>query len=245
VLDPIDGTLELKRPVSPKYWRPVLSPEGSAIAWIDSKRVDSKIGTKWWVRLRMLDGTGEKAIPLIMKRPASIELLADDGRDVGFLARRNGREFVSISPKGGISPLSDAPRPNTQPTQGYQRLPHGWISWDIYRDKGRHRIAWNLHGQAGRLEVPKGRGINAVSVSADEQLIAVSVGPNTRIGTVKDAIFVIRAHDRTEVYRRYFAPYSRSRPVFLGSRHLAVTTIADGKPTVELLRIPKFLATAQ
>ncbi len=99
--------------------------------------------------------------------------------------------------------------------------------------------SWRHQAHEGPTPVKApGRGINAVSVSADERLIAVSVGPNRSIGSVKDSVYVIRAWDGKEIYRRFLAPYSRSQPVFLGSNHLAFTTIAQGKPTIRVLRIP-------
>ena len=194
----------LTAPAEVKYWRPVLSRDAARIAWIERQRGPGRSKTQWLIQVRRVgDANMERSIKVKMDRPAALYLIAFDAEKLRFLARRNEREFVTIDATGGITPVARAPRHPTHPTQRYLRLDSGWVSWDIYREKGRARVAWHLNGRAGLHEVPKGRGIRAVSVSADGRLLAISVGGNLRIGSVKDAVYVIRAARRVERARMY------------------------------------------
>ncbi len=58
---------------------------------------------------------------------------------------------------------------------------------------------------------------------------------------MKDAVYVLRASDGKEVFRLFLPAYAR-QPAFLGPRHLAVTQLADGRASVEVLRVPERLA---
>ena len=60
----------------------------------------------------------------------------------------------------------------------------------------------------------------------------------SRIGSVKDAVYVIRAADGKEVYRRFLPPYARSQPAFLGRDRLAFTAQDGDKPVVRVLKVP-------
>ncbi len=230
----------LKAPDDVKYWRPVLSRDAARIAWIERRRASRRSKTRWLVRIQLVGAAAmERTIEVAMDRPAALYLIAFDAEKSRFLARRNEREFVTIDGAGEIVPVARAPRHRTHPTHRYLRLDSGWVSWDVYRDKGRARVAWHLNGRAGLHEVPKGRGIRAVSVSADGRLIAVSVGGNLRIGSVKDAVYVIRAADGKELYRRFLPAYARSQPAFLGHDHLAFTAMDGDKPVVRILKVPR------
>lgn len=233
VLAPGGSPQILKRPTGKEYWKPVLANDGASVAWIERERSADKIGTKWRIRLRGLDGI-ERVVELKIDRPASYELNAVDTDD-RFTATRNGSEFVSIDGNGVITPEPFAPDPATQPTQYYRRLEGGWVSWDVYRDDNEpHRVVWALPAGQGLHEVLKGRGIRAISPSPDGRLIAISVGPNTRIGSVKDSLYVLRTADGAEVFRHILPPYSRSVPAFLGNGHLAITVNQD----VQVLEVP-------
>lgn len=232
-------SIALTAPAKVKYWRPVLSRDAARIAWIERRRGPGRSETRWFLQVRLVGSAAvERRIEVRMDRPAALRLIAFDAEKWRFLARRNEREFVTIDATGGVTPVAEAPRPGIHPTQRYIRLDRGWVSWDVYRDKGRARVAWRLDGRTGLHEVPKGRGIRAVSVSADGRLIALSVGGNLRIGSVKDAVYVIRAADGKEVYRRFLTPYARSQPAFLGRDRLAFTAQDGDKPVVRVLKVP-------
>jgi hypothetical protein len=69
-------------------------------------------------------------------------------------------------------------------------------------------------------------------------MIAIGVGPNLSIGSVKDSVYVLRASDGVEIFRRFFPPYTRSRPVFLGNHYFALTTVEAGAISIEVLEVP-------
>lgn len=239
ILAPGGSPQTLKRPTGVEYWTPVLSSDATSVAWIVQERTNDKIGTKWGIRLREIESGAERTVALKIDRPASYELIAVDGAGNQFTATRNGSEIVSINGQGVITHEPLAPNPATQPTQYYRRLQGGWVSWEIYRDdNARHRVVWSLPAGQGLHEVLKGRGIRAASISPDGRLIAISVGPNTRIGSVKDSLYVLRASDGAEVFRRVLPPYSRSVPAFLGNDHLAITLPRGATVDVRVLEIP-------
>ena len=99
-------------------------------------------------------------------------------------------------------------------------------------------MAWSLPQGDGLYEIPKGRSVTAVSVHPAGRYIAVSVTGTLSIGSVRDAVFVIRVADGAEVWRRYLNRYTRSQVAFLGTGHLAVTVIANGTARVDVLDVP-------
>lgn len=237
VLD-LDGkVLPLQKPKDLTHWRPVLADDGTAIAWMENKRVSGETGARWIARIRELPSMSERTIDLQMDRPASIEILAFDPQAGRIVARRNGREIVTINNAGRISVDANMPDSENQPTQRMFELGNGWVSWDVYRDEGRHRVAWSLPAGNGHHEVPLGRGVRHVTASPDGQLIAVSVGPNVRVGSIRDAVYVLRADNGEDVYRRYFQPHRRSLPAFLGTEFLAITVMDGRLPRVDVLNI--------
>ncbi len=234
VLPPGGAGQVLETPEGLKHWRPVLAQDGSRMAWLERQR--SQAGTDVWIRVRGLGRGDERTTRLRMDRPASVELLALDGDR--FLARRNGKDIVVIDADGIVEPIAGGPDIGGEPTQNFARVSAGWVGWEIYRDQGRHRIAWSLAGRRGFHEVPLGRGIRSVSASPDGRFLAVGVGPSLNIGTVKDSVYVLQAADGREIFRRQYARYTGSIPVFLGDGHLAMTVPEDGRVRIEVLRVP-------
>lgn len=227
----------IEAPATVDYWQPVLSSDGEAIAWLERERTADKIGTEWSIRSREIAKSDERSVTIKMDQPASIRLISADTAARRFLARRNEREFVWIDGSGRIVPVRGAPKYPDRPTHGIGLTGEGGVSWDIYREKGRHRVAWSLPAGQGMREVLKGRGINDVSLSPDGRLIAISVGPNTRIGSVKDSVYVLRTADGEEIFRRILPAYTRSNLSFLGNNHLALTAVVSGQARVEVLEV--------
>ncbi len=126
----------------------------------------------------------------------------------------------------------------------FLRIGDGWVAWEIYREKGRERVLWDLSQGSGRHEVPLGSSITDLAVSPDGALIVISTTTGLNIGSVRDSLFALRTRDGTEVYRRYFRKYTRTRMAFLGARHLAVTRadLDKGGGWIEVLRIPPAVA---
>ncbi|MDH3229904.1 MAG: WD40 repeat domain-containing protein [Alphaproteobacteria bacterium] len=234
----LPAPVALEAPTSMKYWRPVTDTRGGAIAWLESDRDDRKRILGRFISYRRPVNSQEVRIPLHLDKNTSVELL-DFDLDAGrFVLLRNNREIDVVGLDGGSAgePI------NTEGRDGaydHFRLPDGgWVAWDGYRDDGRYRIGWSLPAGAGLYEIPKGRGITAVSASPDGRYIAVSVSKNISIGSVRDAVFALRTADGAEVWRRYFPTYARSHVAFLGSGHLAVTFRGDGAPRVDVLEVP-------
>ncbi len=239
LLPPGGEPLPLDETDAVSYRSPVLASDASALAWIHREPGMDGQGPRWSIRLRTTSTADEREIKLRMTRPTSIELIAFDHRQSRFLARRNGEEIVSIDHEGRITPEAQAPDPTVHPTQRFRQIAKGWIAWEIYRERGRHRLAWSLPAGENFHELPRGQGIDHVSVSPDGALIAVGAGPTLNIGSVRDTVYVLRAVDGVEVFRRFFRPYTRSRPTFLGDRHFALTVVEDGAARIEVLEIPE------
>ena len=89
-------------------------------------------------------------------------------------------------------------------------------------------------------EVPLSSSIHDLAVSPDGLPISISTSTGLNIGSARDSLFVLRTRGGTEVYRRYFRKFPRTRMVFLGARHLAVTHIDldRGGGWIEVLQVP-------
>ncbi len=88
--------------------------------------------------------------------------------------------------------------------------------------------------------MPLCSSIHDLAVSPDGLLIAISTSTGLNIGSVRVSLFVLGTRYGTEVYRRYFRKYTRTRMVFLGARHLAVTRVDldRGGGWIEVLQVP-------
>ena len=64
------------------------------------------------------------------------------------------------------------------------------------------------------------------------ELIAVSTSPSVSIGNIDDAVFVFKAADGSEVYRRTLPTYSRSNVQFIGNDYLAMYEFEGEKSRV-------------
>ena len=84
-------------------------------------------------------------------------------------------------------------------------------------------MSWNVNGHAGTHHVLKGRSINSAAMTPSGDLVAVSVATALNIGSIRDAIYVLRATDGTEAFRRYLPMYTRT-PVFFATDDLLVYT---------------------
>ena len=113
-----------------------------------------------------------------------------------------------------------------------ERLP---LIWDRYRDSGPYQLSWNINGNSGTHKVLKGRAISAAAITPSGDLIAVSVSTQLNIGRIRDSIYLLRARDGVEVFRRYLPTYTRS-PVWFPNDDLFAYT-ADAQ--VLVLRRPR------
>ena len=109
------------------------------------------------------------------------------------------------------------------------------LVWDAYRDDGPYRVAWNLNGRSATHNVLKGRSINSAAMTPSGDLVAVSVASALNIGQIQDSIYVLRAGDGAEVFRRYLPRYTRT-PVYFPTDDLMVY---NGDRQVVVLRVQR------
>ena len=101
------------------------------------------------------------------------------------------------------------------------------MGWDAYRDDDPYRVAWWFPAGKGNHHVLKGRSINSVAVSPSGDLIAISVATALNIGDIQDAVYILRASDGKEVFRRYLPRYTRTRVLFPDTNSFLYSS--DGK----------------
>ncbi|MET0151972.1 MAG: hypothetical protein ABW298_05130 [Candidatus Binatia bacterium] len=112
------------------------------------------------------------------------------------------------------------------------------VAWDAYREDGRYRLRWRVTGGEGAHEVPLGRSITAVDATPSGSYIAASTTTALNIGRIRDSVFVLRARDGAEMFRRYLPTYARSRVAFLGDSRLAFDDREGERFGARVLQIP-------
>ncbi len=233
-----DRPRRLAMPELGHYWAPVLSADGAALAWLETRRDAARrvIENRLWTRDLATGKELARTLDLPLRGRYRVVSL-DRGADV-FIVTRNSDTIFAVGPDGlpRWGPL--APPGFGLAAHNFRLVGTGWVVWDGYRDQGRYRVAWSLAAGEGMREIPKGRAITAVAVDPSGRLIAVSVSRHLNIGQVRDAVYVFRASDGTEVLRRYLPSYARTQLAFLGDDHLAMTEIADGAARIVVLAVP-------
>ena len=230
------GARRLEPPADLKHWSPVLSSDGNALAWTVRKRKpDGSLQSM--VVLREVTGGGERQIRL-PKLAGSPEVVAFDTGFSRLTVSTSAGEVLAVNLDGelvwGPHRLGDV----RHVFHNFRRHGDGWVAWDAYRERGRYRVEWSLQPGEGVYAIPKGRSITSVAVDPWGRYIGVSVIPAYNIGNVSDAVFVFRADDGQEVYRRYLSPYSRSEVAFVGAHFFAFSLFEEGVSVVEVLRVP-------
>ncbi len=226
----------LAPPPGDENWFPVISANGQALAWIETERGENRRITAYRLAVRRLEDGRETRIELALDIRSGPTLLDFDSQ--GFLVARRGREIVRIGADGRVRGQPVRPPDFDYLGQNIRLFDGGWVAWDGYREGRRYRVAWSAPGGGGQVEIPKGRSITAVSVDPDGRYIALSVSRNLSIGDVRDAVFVLRIADGTEVYRRFLPGYTRSQVAFLGPGYLAVSLTEEGRARIDVLRVP-------
>ncbi len=235
-------------PPSDKPWGPVLSRHADAIAWVESERTQSR-GFINRVVMRDLDGGEERHVSLDGGTWSHPNLLSIDTRSGEIVLATGFDTIVAVDFAGAVKwgPVVVAEFGNIQ--ESFRRQADGWVVWDGYRENGHYRVHWSLPLGQGRHEIPNGRGINDVVLDPWGRYIAISVTTTLDIGNIRDAIYVLRVHDGTEIYRRFLDRHTPTSIAFLGSHYLAVTrydAIADGvNRRVQVLRVPGAVASAR
>ena len=237
-LDPaLNGFRRLSNPSGVSYWKPILSDDGKALAWLE--RTSSESGSKTTrLHLRNLTSGEERIVPMVFEARDQLELLGVSSWDGPYTVARYKNAISAIDPNGKVLRGPVSPDGIYDARWGFVWLNGGWIAWDGYREEGRSHIVWNIPNGRGTLSVPLGRRIDSLSVSADGDLIAVSVSSNLRIGEIQSAVFAFRTETGEEVYRRRHPVHMRSSLAFLGEEHLAVTELEAGQASVVVYRMP-------
>jgi hypothetical protein len=173
------------------------------------------------VLLRPLDSVGkEKTIDLSGLGPASYVLkkvnMAAEEIEVWRPAGLIAVGFDGKVRRESIGAGETRPQATT-----YQELGPWWLAWDAYREEGRYRVQWSLKSGSGVHGVPLGRSIHSAAFDESGKLVAVSVGTSLNIGKAQDAVYVLRAADGQEVFRKYLPAYMRSPVAFLEGGYFA------------------------
>jgi hypothetical protein len=195
---------------------PVLSSDGESIGW--GELSDGSGPRPSHVLVRRIDsdrpfadidlspyGLSNEYTPIGLDVPNGQALIAKNeySKYVFLTVNFEGREVSSTEPDGV------KPQPQT-----FLKLADGWIAWDAYQERDAYRVRWSLAAGQGSHRVSLGRGIIAVATNPSGSLIAVSVSTNLNIGNSPDAVYILRASDGSEIFRKYLPRYSRSNVVF-------------------------------
>jgi hypothetical protein len=233
------GELEsVDPPDETRPWYPLLSADGSAIAWLASTRTDDGRGFEYRVHRRNRGTNEESSIRLPEEYAIQPQLVGFDVSASELALAFDLRSIVGLDLEGRLSWGPFAPLQLDHVAENFVHHPGGFVAWDAYREKGRYRVVFELPSGEGVHEIPKGRSISSISLDPDGRFIALSTSPSLSIGNVADAVYVFSVESGEEVYRRALPAYSRSEVSFLGPRFLAVTRIAEGKSFIEVLSAP-------
>ncbi len=229
--------------ISARSWQPILSDDGSTLVWLDRAGGPVEQGKvrRHVLRLRAL-GSGEsetvRTVQLELSPRAQITLIGADTRAGRYTLSRFRNEVLAVDGHGRVVWGPFTPNGTYSPRFAFHRLGDGWLAWDSYRDKGRYKVVWSTAGGQGRMEVPKGRTIEHVSVDPSGRFAAVSVRGSVRMISLASALVVLRLSDGKEIYRRFGDPHQRYWPAFLGSEYLAVSDFKDVQAKVIVYRLP-------
>lgn len=216
---------------------PILSNDGTWVGWI--RRPEAAASPE--LVMRHVDGTDERTFSLRAAGIGGLELLAVDLDANEILLARNQREYLSLGLDGFLRWGPVQPKDVEPLATTFRRLgADGWVAWDGYRDEGSYRLSWSLPFGKGHHEVQAGRLIHAVAVDPGGQYIALSVGSAYSFGRAKDAVYVLRADDGAEIFRRYLPRYSRPEVAFLAPGLLAYGDVDQhGRQRVQVTLSPE------
>ncbi len=235
----LEAPLELSPPIeATSYWRPILTDDGGAVAWLDRKP-----GSTSWqshrLRLRYLPEGREETFVLTLDPRDQLELIdADPAKGLYTLARYRN-EILTVDSSGSLvwGPVSPPGIENTR--FGFRQIDGGWVAWDSYREEGRSRVVWSLPAGSGEVEIPKGRSIESLSVAPDGRHIAFSLESRLSIGEIDSAVVLLRSTDGRELYRRYHPQFTRTRLAFLGNDAFAMTRNEAGQGFIDVFEVPQ------
>jgi hypothetical protein len=229
---------------------PVISRDGAAVAWLvpvpDSGQPPSlSVVVRSLVpsaRLRSSaagpDRAADIVVPLDRIERGGVVVLDVDMSAREVLLAIGERRFAAIGFDG--VPRWGPVRPDGVEalSMTFRRVGPGWVAWDGYRDRGAYALAWVLPAGRGVHHVPEGRGITDVAVHPGGRFIAISVTTSLSIGSVADSVYVLRAADGAQVFRRFLPRYARSSVAFQGDDLFAYTEWDGARAALLVLRLP-------
>jgi hypothetical protein len=228
--------------------QPVLSDDGSALVWVETRVLDrfDHLEHRLWVRDL---ATGRDRTIVLQDEPwrSQLSMLGANISEGEYVLRRFPNKVLIVDGAGKrkIEPIHPSEIEHFEGPGSFWRVTGGWVARDIHRDQGHKRIQWSTPRGSGVREMPL-LGF-AMAVDPSGRLIAVtaSAAPAYEIA---DAVFIIRVEDGREVFhrdlpeRRLLKPYDRARWMslaFLGPDYLAM----DSKDGINVFRISGLVDT--
>jgi hypothetical protein len=230
------AAIHLMPPAELPYWDPI-AIGGGDLAWLDHIRKESDVEPV--IRIRGFNDDTERTISLPRGdcKCRQYQLLAFDDRSDDLLLSFYPNGMIGVGLDGAVRWGPFMADGIASIGSNLRRVGEGWVAWDSYRDEGRYRIVWSLPSGSGSREIPKGRSITSLSVNPAGDLIAVSTSPSVSLGNIADAVFVIKAVDGSEIYRRTLSTYSRSNVQFIGNDYLAMYEFEGEQSRVVVLQV--------
>jgi hypothetical protein len=204
---------------------PILSTDGGSVAWLRPV-AGATPPTQLEAVVRRV-GAGDAAVVNLsaIAMGGIVQLVQLDTKARELIVARGLSELFWIGFDGRVRRTLPKPALVEPQPQTFRLVADGWVAWDAYRDNEPYRVAWSFPSGKGNLRVPKGRSITSLAVSPDARWIAVSVTSGISIGSTPDAVFVIRAADGAEVFRKYLPKYTRSSVAFPDSGRFVYTNL--------------------
>jgi hypothetical protein len=204
---------------------PILSTDGYFAAWLRPV-AGSTPPIQLEAVVRAVERGAERVVDLTAIGPSVQQLVQVDMEAGELVVARGLKSLLVVGLDGRVRKTLPTP-PDVEPQpQTFRFLADGWVIWDAYREGDPYRVAWSLPGGTGVRRVPKGSSITSLAPSPDGRFIAVSTTSSLSIGSTPDAVFVLRAADGSEAFRRYFPKYTRGSVAFAGVDYFVYTDLA-------------------
>ena len=238
----------------------ILSNDGEWLAWIERGKERSEEATsefERWTQEARTTGNSAHYDALLLELHLR-RTLAAEARVVGLAKLRsfgarpisldmsageltvyaNHRGFAVVGLDGSLKRGPVQPHGLEAWSRNFLRVgEEGSVAWKNPEETGAAKVTWSLPRGSGSHSVAKGRRISSLSVDAAGRYIGLSVGGRYSLGGVRDSVYVLRAADGSEAFRRYFPEYARPNVKFIGSDYFVVTEPAER--LLRVLRVPE------
>lgn len=214
-----------------RYWRVVLSDDGSAIVWHAPK---GQPGSAEQIRVRDIATGQESSIAIQATSRSGFEVFSANVAEDEYVLREYPNKILAVDGSGAVKwgPKEATGVESLVTSNDFRRVDDGWVAWNSTTDDGAAHLAWSLAAGSGRKTFPLSY-FETVSVSPDGRLIAVSASAGSALND-KEAIVLLRASDGRELFHQALPRYSRIKLGFLDPTRLAINT----KEGVDIVRVP-------